>query len=324
MKKLVFVFLLASIVVNAQSYPPAAGELGSTAIPAHSPSFLSWATGITVERGYVDISNPDFEANGSKYATYGEPQNALGPANSIAVSLGDAGQAILTFNKPINDGSGFDFAVFENSFSDTYLELAFVEISSDGVNYFRFPSHSQTQIIDQVEGFGNLDPTYINNLAGKYRVMFGTPFDISQVEDNPLLNKNKITHIKILDVVGSIDLEYARYDSFGNPINDPFPTPFYSSGFDLDAVGVINEHILGIVKNENFDVRIYPNPVSKILFIETMEVVQAIIHDLQGRIVFSETFETKKQIDVSGLKSGTYILTISSKENRVKYKFIRQ
>ncbi|MGO3182086.1 MAG: T9SS type A sorting domain-containing protein [Aequorivita sp.] len=324
MKKLIWIFSFASIAVNAQSYPPAAGEPGSTAIPADSQSFVAWATGIEVERGHVDISNPEFEDNGSNYATYGEPENALGLANSSAVSLGDAGEAILTFDKPIVDGPGFDFAIFENSFSDTYLELAFVEISSDGTNYFRFPSHSQTQTEIQVAGFGDLDPTYINNLAGKYRALFGTPFDISELEDDPLLNKNNITHIKVIDVVGSIDPEYARYDSYENAINDPFPTPFYSSGFDLDAVGVINEQVLGVSENQRLTFSIYPNPVTNTLFIEVGEMVQVIIYELEGRMIFSKIIEGKRSVDVSSLQRGTYILAISSKENRAQYRFIKQ
>jgi hypothetical protein len=44
-----------------------------------------------------------------------------------------------------------------------------------------------------------------------------------------------------VDVVGSITPAYATYDSQGNMVNDPWPTPYSSSGFDLDAVGVINQ-----------------------------------------------------------------------------------
>ena len=36
--------------------------------------------------------------------------------------VGDGGSAILTFDTPIANGPGFDFAVFENGFSDTFLE----------------------------------------------------------------------------------------------------------------------------------------------------------------------------------------------------------
>ena len=34
--------------------------------------------------------------------------------------------------------------------------------------------------------------------------------------------------------------DFSSCDFSGHQINDPWPTPFYSSGFDLDAVGVIN------------------------------------------------------------------------------------
>jgi hypothetical protein len=46
--------------------------------------------------------------------------------------------------------------------------------------------------------------------------------------------------VRIIDVVGSIDPAFGTRDSLGNLINEPFPTPFSSSGFDLDAVGVIH------------------------------------------------------------------------------------
>ncbi len=54
------------------------------------------------------------------------------------------------------------------------------------------------------------------------------------------------------DVVGSISSTYGTLDDQNNAIfngaygttnqliNDPFPTPFSSSGFDLDAIGVLN------------------------------------------------------------------------------------
>ncbi len=317
------VLVFINCALQAQNYPPAAGEEGSTAIAANSDLFKSWAIAVTLERGHVDISNPDFEDNGSNFATYGDAENALGEANNNAVSLGDRGTAILTFETPIADGPSFDFAVFENSFSDTYLELAFVEVSSNGIDYFRFPAHSQTQTEEQVETFGLLDPTYINNLAGKYRALFGTPFDISELEDNPLLDKNSITHIKIIDVVGSIDATYASYDSYGNAINDPFATPFYSSGFDLDAVGVINEQVLGVTEIENTQFFVYPNPVSDKLNVTLKESANIIVYDIQARIIASKNITNKGQLDVSGFKRGVYILQLSSNGKTQQTKFIK-
>ncbi|EPR74314.1 cell surface protein [Winogradskyella psychrotolerans RS-3] len=311
MIKTVLLFLCSSFILQAQSYAPAAGEPGSTAISADSPVFVAWATGIEVQRGHVDISNPTFEHEGSNYATYGTAEDALGPATNSVVSLGDAGEATLTFETPITDGDGFDFAVFENSFSATFLELAFVEVSSDGVNYFRFPSHSETQTETQVGGFGTIDPTYINNLAGKYKGLFGTPFNLSDLEEDALLNKNNITHIKIIDVVGSIDPAYARYDSFGNAINDPFSTPFYSSGFDLDGIGVINQQSLSIDNEEYLAISIYPNPASNELHINSTEKVDVSIYDILGKLVISEKVDSNNAIEISELKSGIYLVRIA-------------
>ena len=174
----------------------------------------------------------------------------MGFLNGI-VSLGDGGQAILKFENPIINGPGWDFAVFENSFSDTFLELGFVEVSSNGNDFFRFESTSLTQDTIQIDAFGSVIPEKINNLAGKYRANYGTPFELEELSLEQGLDINNITHIKIIDVIGSIDPNIGTYDFQNNLINDPFPTPFPSSGFDLDAVGVIHEQPLEISNIQN-------------------------------------------------------------------------
>lgn len=301
-------------------YAPPAGQVGTTAIAQDSSMFLEWATGATVTRGLVDISNP---SSGS-YATVGTSDSALGIADGSVVSLGDGGHAVLTFDTPIQDGSGFDFAVFENGFSDTFLELAFVEVSSDGVNYFRFPSHSQTQTDTQVGGFGSVDATYINNLAGKYRSGFGTPFDISDIDDSALLDKNNITHVKIIDAIGSIDPAYATYDSYGNMVNDPFSTPFASSGFDLNAVGVINRNTLSIDSfTKEIKVTLYPNPTASQFYVSEAGLVS--IYSSEGRLVFSKNIEsTNTPINIENLTSGIYMVNITSKKGSATLKVIKK
>src|SRR5262249_22821173 len=113
--------------------------------------------------------------------------------------------------------------------------------SSDGTNYYRFPATSDTQTTTQVASFGLLDATNLNNLAGKYVAGFGTPFDLGELAGvSPLLDVNDVRFVRIVGVVGSIDPLYATDDSVGNIVNDPWPTASASSGFDLDAVGVIN------------------------------------------------------------------------------------
>ncbi len=229
----------------AGPFAPAAGQPGSTAIAASDPRFIEWAnSAVNLTRGPQNISNP-----GLGLASFGVPGNALGPSDAATnfsgvVSLGDGGQITVGFAQPIRDGAGPDFAVFENGFASgslSFLELGFVEVSSDGINFFRFAATSDTQTTTQVGSFGLLDATNLNNLAGKYVAGFGTPFDLNELAGvSPLLDVNDVRFVRIVDVVGSIDSLFATHDEFGNIVNDPWPTPSASSGFDLDAVGVIN------------------------------------------------------------------------------------
>lgn len=234
-------FAFVSGSAFAGPFAPAAGLAGSTAIPRDSPDIIAWASAVgEVQLGYQDLSDPDLG-----FVSYGVPEDALGVADahvdSLPVfSLGDAGFITLRFASPIQDTPGPDLAVFENAFIDSFLELAFVEVSSNGIDFFRFPSISHTQPHTQIGAFGALDPTNIHNLAGKYRRGFGTPFDLFELAGiSPLLNVQAVTHVRVVDVVGSIDPLYARFDSLGNIINDPWPMLVESSGFDLDAIAVL-------------------------------------------------------------------------------------
>jgi hypothetical protein len=228
--------------------------------PIHrtDPAFVAWATGCEVVRGLQNIADPDVDNDGTDdYATHGTPAEATGPADASSgntfpvVSLGDGGYATLTFDKPITNGAGADFAVFENGFviDDNpeidpdfwglwFLELAYVEVSSDGSDFFRFPAVSLTPLDKQWEG---IDWTYIDNLAPKYPVNYGTPFDLDELAGTSGLDVNGVTHVRIVDAVGSIDTAYGTLDSEGNLVNYGWPTPFGTSSMDLDAVGVIHE-----------------------------------------------------------------------------------
>lgn len=303
------VVLCLGFSINAQTYPPADGISGSTAIHKDSPQYVAWATGVTVERGFVNKSNPTLIVSGSNKASFGQPSDAVGYPDGGVVSLGDGGYAIATFASPIYDGEGFDFAVFENG-GASFLELAVVEVSSDGENFFRFPAHSQTQTATQISTFGTPSATYLNNIAGKYSSQYGTPFDLSELEDNALLDKNKITHVKVIDVVGSIDPAYATFDSFDNAINDSFPTPFNSCGFDLQAVGVINQVILGRDDFAKNNLKIYPNPASDYFMIQSEEAAKLIVYDISGRIVLERKSATHERINVSNLTPGVYIVEV--------------
>ena len=251
---LLMIIVLTSSAVWAGPYAPAVGQPDSNAIPMPTDPndvsvFVGWATGITVERGLKKIDDPS-----QGYVSHGSPNDALGfpqaqyQAIDGVVSLGDGGVAVLMFDNPIANGPGYDFAVFENALNDTFLELGFVEVSSDGVHYERFPVISLTQTESQVPPFGYasvVDTTNIHNFAGKYRGGYGTPFDLEELSGlNDYVDVAEIRYVRVVDAVGTLLNGYERYDSQGNIINDPWPTDFSTGGFDLDAVGVIHEKTL--------------------------------------------------------------------------------
>ncbi|TWT75416.1 DUF4465 domain-containing protein [Allorhodopirellula solitaria] len=212
-------------LLAAGPYAPAAGQPDSTAISNDDPAFVGWATAVadyTPDSDVDDVWTDASEATGPAEGNY----------DSI-VSLGRGGSLTLTFDTPIRDGLGADFAVFENSINDTFLELGFVEVSSDGVNYFRFDSDSQTP--SAVSSFGAVDPTNIHNLAGKYRRGYGTPFDLAELRGEAGLDVTSIQYVRLVDIVG----DGLTNDASGDPIYDPTPT-FQSAGLDVDGVGVIH------------------------------------------------------------------------------------
>ncbi len=230
-----FLYSLAGLALagsaHAGPFAPAAGKAGSTALHKDSASIVQWATGY---RDYSPGSNVD--------ASWKDPAEGLGKAEGSStdvVVLGDGGRITLTFNGYITNGAGADFAVFENSFSDTFLELAFVEVSSNGTDFFRFPNYSFTS--SPVSGFGTIDPTNIDGLAGKYRQGWGTPFDLAVLAGTPGLDVNQVQYVRLIDVVGNGSTFDSYPAAYGgpHPIYDPYPTTG-SSGFDLDAVGVIH------------------------------------------------------------------------------------
>ena len=303
----------------AAQYAPQAGIAGSTAVPSSSPLIKGWATGCTVVRGLRDIAKAD-----SGYASSGTPADGVGAANGNLVSLGDSGVAVLTFAQAIGNSTGPDFAVFENGFAnpqngeEAFLELAFVEVSSDGVNYFRFPARSLTQTMQQLSSIAGQDYSNarnIHNLAGKYTSGNGTPFDLAELAGKPGLNINSVTHVRIIDVIGSVGA-HASFDDSGSKINDPYPTLFPTGGFDLDAVAVLNT-ALSVEENAATDSEpsIFPNPCDGFVWLQTGNLNSCDIKvlDAIGRIVLiNQTNDSTTRLDLTHLSPGLYRVLVQT------------
>lgn len=295
-----------------------------------SSAFVGWVTSAEVVRGYVNISDTTvtYTQGGttSNHAFYGTVENCLGQANGQFISLGDGGSITLQFASPIVNGPGHDFAVFENALipnavpnqdSIVFYELAFVEVSSNGEDFVRFPAVSHVQATEQVGTFGYENANLLTNFAGVFPVFYGYPFDLEELANEPNLDVNNITHIRLIDVVGSIDPQYGTYDSEGNIINDPFPTPFYSCGFDLDAVGVINS-LNSVEDNISASARAYPNPASDVINLSANGDFSVEIYNMMGqKVLCSSEKSTSFAMDISEFKSGVYFVAFVFDNSRI-------
>lgn len=296
---------------TALEFDDSVGTSGCQAIYYNNPAILGWATGCTVTRGPKRISNAALG-----YADYGTDSDGIGPSSESTtdgvVSLGDGGIAVLTFDQPITNGEGYDFAVFENSLNHTFLEMAFVEVSSDGVHYYRFPSVSNTQNATQITNGGAVDPRKVHNLAGKYIVGWGTPFDLAELAGYSNLDIDNITHVRLVDVVGAIDPQYGTIDKNGRIINDPYPTPWGSSGFDLSGVAIMNGWQPNGISEQTLSSTLvaYPNPCTNILYIQNNQPDCAIeIYNVFGQLVWSDiSSDSRIQVNMQAFPDGMYIV----------------
>jgi hypothetical protein len=185
------------------------------------------------------------------------PENILGPVDGKwAIGSPSDGWITVGFDQAITNGSGDDFAVWENGFNvgatgRIYAELGYVDVSTDGDNWVEFPS----AYLEVESGSPNIDPTYVYNLAGNYEAHYipveereGTPFDLEDILSTSevlagLVDPNEINYIRLRDIIGGGEggdnWDQATYfgDNRDHWIHDGIS---YGGGADWDAIGVMN------------------------------------------------------------------------------------
>jgi len=231
-----------------------AGPYDNVGVSKDDPAITHWAATVI-----------DYRPAPAVAASFVNQANALGPANGLVVSLGDLnaqqlsenmlpGSITLALGAPIMNGPTWDLLVFENAGAlfpppFVFAELAYVEASTNGVDFVRFPSVSlnvepgqgvpgDTEINATFgRAFAGINATNVNNLAGIHPSNLGTPFNLDDLTTAPLVQSgivdlNDIRFIRLVDIPGN----GAFLDSQGRPILDAWVTSG-SGGLDLDAVG---------------------------------------------------------------------------------------
>ncbi len=155
------------------------------------------------------------------------------------LSLGAGGEVIIELKQSISNQMGPDLAIFENSFNGSFIEYAWIEVSSDGESFVRFPNYYFAQ--QALGSFDERADIQDIGLAGHSMAGQGVGFDLTQLTHYPevrlgQVDLNQIRFVKVVDIVGDGE---AR-DTLMSPIYDPYPTQG-SAGFDLDAIGGLTE-----------------------------------------------------------------------------------
>jgi hypothetical protein len=248
------VALLVFVHVMIVSLPAAAGPFRNVGVLRDDPAITHWAASVV-----------DYRLAPGVAASFANEASALGPADGSVVSLGDLnaeqisdnilpGSITLALAAPIANGPGWDLLVFENAggfFPPPFVfaELAYVEVSTNGVDFARFPSISLNVepgqgIVGDTEinttfgrAFAGINASNVTNLAGIHFSNLGTPFDLDDLAAVPLVQTGAV-HLDEIRLVRLVDIpgNGAFRDSQGRPILDAWVTGG-SGGLDLDAVG---------------------------------------------------------------------------------------
>ncbi|MEO0588112.1 MAG: PEP-CTERM sorting domain-containing protein [Planctomycetota bacterium] len=233
--------------------------------------------------GFADAIDPTRTAFAPRGSTSIDPVgfNSLGDLSADDIANGvDPGVLTVTFPLGIANATGPDFAVFENGFvfpTDPFLfiELAFVEVSTNGTDFARFPAVSTNTQQSNTFGtaFVGYDVTNIHNLAGKHADGFGTPFDLDDLIADPLvvagdIDLGNIQYVRLVDIPGN----GSRVDSLGNPIFDNWLTTG-TGGFDFrlpQGVAVLNRPLF------DANAPALPEPASAALLLAGLSIVSVV------------------------------------------------
>jgi hypothetical protein len=186
----------------------------------------------------------------------GGPRGGLG---THVLTLGSGGDVTLGFERVITNGPGSDFVVFENTFEwmlQTYPEVAMVEVSTNGVDFARFPMRydgphglfagtfdmapwgSYSGVTGHVPTLANVDSNLLdpfNPLEGG-----GEGFDLADLEDHALV-LGGLVDLNAIHYVRLVDLEA------GTQVDSRLVTVWDSGGAlgnaDIDAVAVVHDTV---------------------------------------------------------------------------------
>jgi hypothetical protein len=265
----------------------------------------------------------------------------------IVVANLDAGTIELYYNNynPLTDNNPVSFtesAGGDISTGNTYLfDVSFADINDD--------THLDILMVDllttsqiayyQNDGSGNFSYQLVNNTHPNLSQAEGVDLDNDTYIDVVAvdgLNQNDDVFWYPSDDMGNLGSQTAITDNevhnqiYGFTIND-FDFDGYldmaTVGFQDDSLKWIENQLdgsLGIDDLEQVVIKVFPNPAASSLQMRGSyeKDYNVTVFDLLGKVVKKDTFSTSRELDISELQSGFYILKFE--ELGASYKFVKK
>lgn len=180
---------------------------------------------------------------------------------------------------------------------------------------------------------GSINTTYItssyfrtdsvanNNLAG-WREDF---FINSTLTDNSTETVFDVPYLALNSGSKAINFGVSTYgDPNIIPANDVRGVAAYGAGKDIGAYEFNSPSTsTGLFIGEKEEIRLYPNPVQSVIYLDIKDVVKADVYAINGMKIQSYEY-TQGRIDVSSLAKGMYFLQIQTEKGSINKSFIKQ
>ena len=178
--------------------------------------------------------------------------------------------------------------------------------------------------------------TVNDNTASRVSWAFSQAFSTSTFANNNVTSTpTKLIHIKIKFVDANADPNVRFEDgevfddqffiACGSSTNGPFDAPDCTNFPGIQLKNDTYDSSMATLSTKTFEpalaFTVYPNPATNVINVTSKSVIKSInVFDLLGKQVISSS---KKQIDISNLKSGIYIVKINSNTDELTKKIIK-
>ena len=262
----------------------------------------------------VAIGNSTFDSNSGKYIFIGQE------ANHFKLYTIDAATGTI-INSPIIWQSGVTYSALEfnnQNGGKLYGLLKDIDIDNYNPTYGTYYTDLRLAEIDLVTGNStvvNPQNAVISGYLAGYAIG-GLCFDqqsqtyIVRVQ-NETSGYLKLVDVSNADIIASTAISNDNY--FYELQVDNFS--YAAAAYNLSSTNHNEENNLNNLK-------IYPNPTSSYVYINTNKELEVILHDVLGKVIKRELYKDK--VDVSYLDKGIYFLNILDGVNFSTHKIIKE